>query len=211
MSRIERLRRIATLCCSFGRNMAYYRAGWSEEHKYLLDIANGNFWRQVNGNFLDMCVLEWCKLFADEKAKHYWRKIVTDPYAFKAGLLKCLGLEDAAFSGHIQVMRSYRDKWVAHLDSDRSGMYPALHLAKKAIWFYYAWVVKYEAQSADLEAFPKELDEGYLKCEEEANAVYERRAPALARRADTSIRCILESCSYSGDSRLSVDPMDHAE
>jgi hypothetical protein len=173
MSRKERLRRVVMLCCSFGRNMAYYRAAWSKEHKHLLDMANGNFWRQVNGNFLDMCVLEWCKLFADRKAKHHWTKVVTDKDAFKTGLLKCLGIDEEAFSHQIQIMRNYRDRWVAHLDSDRGGMYPTLDLAKKAAWFYHAWIVNQEAQSGDLDGLPEQLDEGYVQCEEEAKAVYE--------------------------------------
>jgi hypothetical protein len=172
MSRTEKLRRVVALCCSFGRNMAYYRAGWNEEHKHLLDMTNGNFWRQVNGNFLDMCVLEWCKLFADKKAKHHWAKIVTGGAAFKAGLLKCLGIDEEAFSQQIQVMRTYRDKWVAHLDSDRSGIYPTLDLAKKAACFYHAWIVNHEAASEDLDGLTTQFDEGYSECEEEAKAVY---------------------------------------
>jgi hypothetical protein len=64
-------RRVVTLCRHFVANLAYYRTGWTEKHRHLLDYRNDNFWRVVNGNFFDICVLEWCKLFADEKGKHY--------------------------------------------------------------------------------------------------------------------------------------------
>jgi hypothetical protein len=65
MSRKDRVRGVVTLCRSFAWNLAYYRTGWSKKYKHLLDASD--FWRAVNGNFLDMCVLEWCKLFADKK------------------------------------------------------------------------------------------------------------------------------------------------
>jgi len=108
-----------TLCSSFARNLAYYRTGWSKKYKHLLD--GSDFWRAVNGNFLDMCVLEWCKLFADKKEKHHWRKVVSDPARFEAGLLRHLGLDEVAFQREIDTIRKYRDKFVAHLDLERSG------------------------------------------------------------------------------------------
>lgn len=52
--------------------MAYYRAGWKDKKL----ILGGNFWTGINGNCLDIAVLEWCKLFADRKDPHHWKKIV---------------------------------------------------------------------------------------------------------------------------------------
>ena len=73
-------------------------------------------------------------------------------------------------------MREYRDKWVAHSDSERAGFYPALEVAKKAVWFYYGHVVKHEAASEDLTEFTPGLDLGYKHCEREAEAVYQAAA-----------------------------------
>src|SRR5919204_3835775 len=117
MPRKDRLRRVVILCCSFARNLAYYRIAWSQEHRHLLDQghAHVNFWRVVNSNFLEMCVLEWYKLFAEKKGKHFWGNIVTDVPAFEAGLLRYLGLEMDAFQKEISAMRLYRDKFIAHL------------------------------------------------------------------------------------------------
>jgi len=134
MPRKDRLRRVVILCRNFAINLAYYRAGCSNEHKHLLDPAKaGNFWRVVNGNFLDLCVLEWCKLFAEKKGEYYWEKVVTDPTSFKADLLLHVGLAEGAFQKEIKTMREYRDKFVAHLDSDNTGVYPAFDVAKKAV------------------------------------------------------------------------------
>ena len=66
MTRREKLGNVVKLCHSFLLNLASYRAGWNNEHRHLLEMTNtvsGDFWRKVNGNFIDMCVLEWCKLF----------------------------------------------------------------------------------------------------------------------------------------------------
>jgi hypothetical protein len=76
------------------------------------DTLPNNFWRQVNANFLDMCVLEWCKLFADKREKHHWSKILTTPQEFETSLLQSLGVDGQAFQAQIRIMRTYRDKWV---------------------------------------------------------------------------------------------------
>jgi hypothetical protein len=83
-------------------------------------------------------------------------------------------LDEEAFIKEIDIIRKYRDKWVAHLDSDRAGVYPTLDVAKKAVWFYYAHIVCHEAEPTDLAGLPEELDAGYKQCEDEAKAVYQR-------------------------------------
>ena len=156
-------------------NLAYYRVGRKPEHLHLQNYkTRGNFWRVVSGNCIDTCVLEWCKLFADPRGEHYWRKIVSDPARFQKELLYHLGVDEAAFGKEIEVMRRYRDKFLAHLDSDEVMNIPCLDIAKKSIWFYYGYVVEHEAQETDLTGLPCELDAGYAQCEAEAHAVYKR-------------------------------------
>src|SRR5687768_16055834 len=112
MPRRDLLRRVVILCCSFGRILAYYRAWWGEEHQHFLSLANDHpiFWRAVNNNFLDMCILDWCKLFAYKRGKHYWGEVVTDPSAFEVALLRHLGLETETFQNEIDNILYYRDK-----------------------------------------------------------------------------------------------------
>jgi hypothetical protein len=171
--RKDQLRRVVRLCSNFAVNLAYYRAGWSSEYKQLLE-ADTNFWRAANGNFLDMCVLESCKLFTEKRGKYYWANIVSNTADFKTGLLRHLGSDEEAFKREIASMRNYRDKFVAHSDFDRTGHYPALDVPKKAVWFYHAHVVNHEAQLQDLEGLPLKLDPGYEEEEEETKAVYQR-------------------------------------
>jgi hypothetical protein len=179
MSQKDRLRRVVILCCAFARNLAYYRVGQDKEHKHLFDpskSASANFWRVANSNSIDICVLEWCKLFADEKGKHYWGKVVSDPACFKMDLLRHLGLDEAAFQKEIGVMRHYRDKFLAHLDSDRTMNIPKLDVPKTAVWFYHARIVSVEAKAGDLTDLAVGLDTGYRKSEDEAKAVFQKAA-----------------------------------
>jgi hypothetical protein len=53
--------------------LAYRRAG---HHRLTAGGDGSEFLSTTDGNFLDTAVIEWCKLFGDRKAKHYWGKIV---------------------------------------------------------------------------------------------------------------------------------------
>ena len=177
VSRRDRIRRVVILCRNFAVNLAYYRVGQRAEHLHLQDYqTRGNFWIVASGNSIDICVLEWCKLFADPKEKHHWRRIVADPEGFRVELMNHLGIDQAALQREIKVMRQYRDKFLAHLDSDEVANIPALDIAKKAVWFYHAYVVQHEAQPGDLDGLPVKLDAGYRHCEKEAQAIYEHNA-----------------------------------
>lgn len=178
ISRRDRLRRVVILCRNFARNLAYYRAGQEVEHLPLLDPKhpNVNFWRVINANCIDICVLEWCKLLADRKGKHHWSKIVTDPTAFQARLVTHLGTGEEGFRKGIDMMKEYRDKFLAHLDSELTMNIPALDIAKKSVWFYHSHIVEHEVGPGDLFGLPMELDTGYAQCEAEARAVYAQNA-----------------------------------
>ncbi len=137
MTRKERLRRVAILCCHCLRNLAYYRAGWHGDKL----ILRGQFWINVNGNFLDICVLEWCKLFGDQRGKHYWEKIISEPQSFYTGMLKELNIKESELEALRNEMRRYRDKFVAHLDSDKTMYIPSnLTLAQKSVEYLYDYI-----------------------------------------------------------------------
>lgn len=183
LSRRDRLRRVVLLCCSFGRNVAFYRAGWTAQAQPLLSEhhPDASFWRQVNANFLDIAVLEWCKLFGDQKdtppqriGKHHWRRVVSDPAAFEQGLLACLKLESDDFAKLITRMRQYRDEYVAHLDDGKMMQIPELDEACEAVGYYHRHIVEREAQPGDLVRLPlvRGFARGHHQCVEEAERIY---------------------------------------
>jgi hypothetical protein len=134
----ERRQRVVLLCCNFMRNLAFHRAGAEIEVKDNLLNRNhpqGEFWIQGHGNFLDTCVLDWCKLFADYKSEHHWHRVVDDKARFKKDLYTTPGIRGAEFTKTIKEVKHYRDKFVAHLDEERTMFLPALEVARKAVLF----------------------------------------------------------------------------
>jgi hypothetical protein len=128
------------LCSHFLRNLAFYRAG-----RYRGQLKRKNqFWVTVGNNCLDHCVLEWCKLFADRKGKHHWRKIVDDEAAFNARLLTAVRMTQTEFNQYIGVMRTYRNKFVAHLDEEEVMNIPVFRPAQRAVQCLYTHIVKNE-------------------------------------------------------------------
>lgn len=147
MNRRTRLRRTGILCLHCLRNAAYYRA-WNAGPVVRRETQ---FWKTLNGNFIDTCLLEWCKLFGDLKAKHHWSKSVTDSDQFTAGLYQKLGIDETAFEDYRLDVREYRDKFVAHLDELNQAKIPRLQPVIDSVQYLYEYLVQVED---DLNAFP---------------------------------------------------------
>lgn len=157
MSQGNRVRRAGIVCCHCIRNSAYYRAGINQQDGW----KGEDFWRNLNSNFLDISVLEWCKLFADKNGKHYWVKVVKDPTIFMNGLLASLNMSQIDFDAYIEKCKFYRDKFLAHLDAELDMHIPDLTVAIDSAIYLYGQLVR-ESPSvlidgpSDLAAFYRE-------------------------------------------------------
>lgn len=155
MSQSDRVRRAGIVCCHCVRNSAYYRAGWSQSENW-----NGeDFWRNTNSNFLDIAVMEWCKLFADTTGKHHWRKVVGDPANFMNGLLASINMSQIDFDSYIEKCKFYRDKFLAHLDEELVMHLPNLTVAIDSTTYLHNLLVK--ENSVVLSDAPHDLAEFY--------------------------------------------------
>jgi hypothetical protein len=168
MKRRDRVRRVLILCSHFLRNLAFYRAGWRRR----VAIRKTQFWVTANGNFLDHCVLEWCKLFADDRGKHHWRKVVTDQDNFIAGLLNSVRLTAVEFEAYADEMRRYRDKFIAHLDLDEVMYIPKLRLARQCVTYLYEHVLANEDDGDFFPEAPLRAARFYQLFANEASGVY---------------------------------------
>lgn len=169
MTRRQRLRRVAILCLHCIRNIAFYKAGWRD----TVPGFYGPFWVNANGNFMDVSVLEWCKLYGDPRGGHYWRKVVTEPTNFFSGLLTHAGITEAHFEGYVNEMRAYRDKFLAHLDSELVMHIPVLAPAQLTASYLYEYLRAHEDQGSFFLDGPSSASEYYARCFREARAVYE--------------------------------------
>ena len=140
LTRRQRVRRVGILCCHYLRNCAYYYAGRNGKTLKRKD----QFSITINSNFMDLCTLEFCKLFSETRGRHHWRKVITDQNGFLDGLLKAVGMSEAEFNDYVASMKFYRDKYVAHLDEELGGRYPHLGPGKKAVSYLFDYLLKYE-------------------------------------------------------------------
>lgn len=177
MTRRTRLRRAAILCCHTLSNVAYYRAGRATGKLRF----NGNMEITIANNFLDVAVVEWCKLFGDKKGsaskriqQHSWLKIVTDPVAFEVGLLHQLRCSETDFDDFRNAVRIYRDKFLAHLDELETMEVPLLHQLKASAAFYYDYLLRHENDGATFEDAHPSADGFYREREAEGDRYYDR-------------------------------------
>jgi hypothetical protein len=140
VTRRTRLRRTAILCLHFLRNLGFYRA-WNAAPQTR---RREQFWISLNANFIDMTVLEWCKLFGDRKAMHHWSKSVTDHVAFANGLRQRTGMTETGFEAYRLIVREYRDKFVAHLDELPTMQIPDLQPALESVRYLYTYLLENE-------------------------------------------------------------------
>ena len=128
----------------------------------------------MNGNFLDVCILEWSKLFgatgSDRKGSHFWKKAESDSDHFEAEMFRVI--DRAQFEKLYDEARKYRNQFVAHLDDEKVGHIPHLKIAENAIRFYYLYIQQHETKPGDLSGLPYNLDEYYAECTREARRIY---------------------------------------
>ena len=179
MTRSQRLRRVVLLMTSFARNLAYFRAAVAFRERFPRN-AEWDFWMTLSNNSLDFAIVEWCKLVADGNDKHHWSKIVSEPKPFEEALLADTRVTEDAFVEYQKSVRRYRDKFVAHLDSDVTMDIPLLDLAEHAVRFYHAHLVAHEAEEGILRNLPSSpvgLADYYAGEFRVATAVLDRALP----------------------------------
>ncbi len=131
-----------------------------------------------------MAVVEWCKLFGDPlnkiKSKHGWEYVVgkvlnEDVAKFRSGMLTALGVSDDEFEIQRKKIRVYRDKFVAHLDEERTAYLPSFDLALEAAIFLVAHIREWSKDNGHFVSDPSHtLRDEYNECFAEASAIYEK-------------------------------------
>ncbi|MBA3068745.1 MAG: hypothetical protein FP825_09715 [Hyphomonas sp.] len=120
-----------------------------------------------------MAVLEWCKLFADNQGWHFWRRVVTDVNAFELGLLVAAGRTQIELDRLIQQTRTYRDRFVAHLDNELVMHIPDFDPLLRTASYYFSHVVMNEMTECErLRGGLTDLDQYYQDCFDEAVQVF---------------------------------------
>jgi len=160
LSRRARLRRTGLLCLHTLRNLAYHRAiaesrqPWREQQ----------FWIAAHNNYIDVAILEWCKLFTDRAGMHHWRKSVTRPKEFTAELYAALRSDVASFQTYALSVKVYRGTFVAHLDEENDINIPRMSIAKLSTQSLYEWLQHHEDDCNAFHDAPLRADRYYAEC-----------------------------------------------
>ena len=170
MIRRQRLRRVGKLCCHFLRNLAFYEAGWRNGELIFKD----QFWVNANSNFIDVCVLEWCNLFGEKRGQQNWRKVVTDQNMFLSRLLHEVDQTEVEFESYVEEIRTYRDKFVAHLDSEEVMNIPKLSVARKGVSYLYEYLLANEEEDNCFHDAPQNASLLYEQYYSLGNMVYSK-------------------------------------
>jgi hypothetical protein len=154
---LERLRRTFITAQSCLKNFAYYRAARRPDLS-TLPVGVQDIKNRITNNFLDIGVLDWCKLFVWDE-RHAWNRIVPHPQRerFLPDLLVHLGIDGPAWEAHIAQCRTYRDKFLAHLDSERTMHIPALDHAVEATVFLGRYLRTHHSEARSIPAHEMEL------------------------------------------------------
>lgn len=174
----DRARKAAFLCCHFERNFAYY----STFRRSRL-LREEGFWLTVHGNFVDVCVLEWCKLFGNRNGKYHWQNIFSSPAQFRQELLTLHSIDDARLEMLWNEVKDYRDDFVAHLEDRESTPLPNMNIHHLLIEFYYRKLQATFPQLRYDDALPTDMDRYYRDCLTEAKQVLALAEDATAQPA----------------------------
>lgn len=151
---------------SFLCNLAYYKAGWNDKN---FICTNSNFLISANNNFLDIAVLDWCKLFADKKGDHYWGRATNNPDIL-SNFLQSIGISEEEFLRYETDIRAYRDQYVAHLDKKLNVYVPILGPVAFEIARYYYWYNR--ERYPDIFNSSKSFEDHYQDRFDEARLIY---------------------------------------
>ena len=121
----------------------------------------------MNGNFLDIAVLEWCKLFAEKNGKHHWSCTFKDKTEWKKKLFASMDMSQSKFKEELKLVSDYRNKFVAHSDDPVAMNYPYTNFMLKSA----SYLHDYLKTSSETKRF-------FVGYYEFAEALYARRIEA---------------------------------
>jgi hypothetical protein len=178
MTESDRIIWMLRLCNYCTKNLAYFRAGRIND---MAIFPPTDLHITINGNFIDVCVLDWCKLFGAEKnQQHHWTKAFADRENFMRRLLEAIGCAENQYEVHRQQMLSYRDQFVARLDCRPKFTVPTLDVAKSSVFFLYSSLRCTYPELSRALGEPKTLDDRYKAWSAEAYEFYRFLADAAA-------------------------------
>ena len=150
------------------KNVAHHRSLNS-----FRDDFHQSYWILISSNFLDVAILEWCKVFGSKSDATHWTSNVPDDATFRTGLFEKLKVTEAEWSAYWECVKTYRDKVIAHYDSTSTvNDHPDFCLALKACFYYYDMLNK-QLKRGSIGGYPESLEDYYEKSLDQAKVFSE--------------------------------------
>lgn len=135
------------------RNVAYHRSLQPFNNE-----LNQNYWILIFNNFLDISVLEWCKVFGSKNQNTHWSRHVENKDEFRNGMLARLEMSQEEWQTYWSSVKDYRDKSVAHHQSNPNiTHYLDLGPALTACFYYYEKLIA-ELHNLKVYDYPDDLE-----------------------------------------------------
>lgn len=94
---------------------------------------------------------------------------------FRTGLINRAGIDQFQLNTYTREMRRYRDKFVAHLDSDEVAYPPNLQIGLDSVAYYQAHILDYDQNNSIFQGLPKDIAEYHDQCSREAAGIYQQK------------------------------------
>ncbi len=163
---VDKKRWAALLCAYFIRNLASFRELKKKQEEGIIPQSSYRFWYSTYGNCIDMCILEWCKLFGGKNEEHYWEKVTNKPLDF---LLQKLSITQDEWDKYVKEMRQQRDTFVAHQDQENEMYIPHMDLAYKSVCLYYEHIFPHVKNTDNI---PNDMVAFYKDCQNEVSEIF---------------------------------------
>lgn len=138
------------------KNIAY--------HKLLLEYKDDlyqNYWIFSLNNFLDVAILEWCKIFGNNSQRTHWTNYVDEDDDFRRDMLKHINISSECWESYWNDVKNYRDTEVAHHESNPDrDRYPDLEIALRSSIYLYQYLIN-ELRVLKISDHPDDLSEHY--------------------------------------------------
>jgi len=113
----------------------------------LCDIAPTpvlNYWRLINGDLLNLAILDWLEIFGSDLESAHWKIIANneeEKRLFKDNLFKYLEVSPEQWDEKWERLKSFKDDLAAHhLQEGPIAICPHLDLVLKSSCFYYEYL-----------------------------------------------------------------------
>ena len=157
-----------------------------------------NSWITISSNCYDLAIIEWCKIFSSKDGYICFKKATPndEKKGFEARLCKYLEIDKGGYSSYVKELKTYRDKLIAHTDSDFDTyikQHPCLDIALKSTFFYHKYFLSYYQKDHNSEKGISFFNHGTNDLEDYYNK-YNIQVLKIIKQAIESIKDIDDIC-----------------